>query len=368
MLPSEHDADDRENPVDREGLRATVDDLLRHFLDERVDELRAVDSDCEALGVAIQDLMAGGKRLRAAFCYWGYRAAGNAPGLSIMPAAASLELFHASALIHDDLMDDSDTRRGIPSVHKRFEKLHSVQEWPGSGARLGLAAALLAGDLCLGWSDQLFVGSQVPAAMLDRGRKVFDRMRTELQTGQYLDLLSQVSPSGTAESALVRARTVLRYKSAKYSVEQPLLLGASLGGASEELLSSLSQYGIAIGEAFQLRDDLLGIFGDPELTGKPTGDDLREGKRTVIVAMAVSTADIHQLECINELLGRPDLDAKGIAVLQRVIEETGAKANVEGLIAQLADGAIRGLSEAPLDPLCQRVLKQLAIRATQRVT
>jgi geranylgeranyl diphosphate synthase type I len=250
--------------------------------------MEQVSPDCAPLVEVVADFVRAGKRLRPAFCYWGWRGAGGPDCEPIVAAAATLELFQAAALIHDDLMDDSDTRRGMPSVHRRFAMLHRGSGWVGEPRRFGLAGAVLTGDLCLVWCDQMLTDSGLDLDRLARGRPAFDRMRTELMAGQYLDMREQAL-AGQA-GAVERARRVIMFKSAKYTVEEPLLLGGALAGAPPSLLADYSAFGLPLGEAFQLRDDLLGVFGDPEQTGKPAGDDLREGKRTVLVASALERA------------------------------------------------------------------------------
>jgi geranylgeranyl diphosphate synthase type I len=318
-------------------------------------------------------LMSGGKRLRPAFCYWGWRGAGGESGPEIVAASAALELFQAAALIHDDLMDDSDTRRGMPAVHRRFAALHEKNGWQGNADRFGLAGAVLAGDMCLVWTDELFAGSGLSVSQLASGRTMFNLMRTELLGGQYLDVLTQATPEPDPQVAIDRARQVIRYKSAKYTIEHPLLIGASLAGADPELLAVYSEYGLALGEAFQLRDDVLGVFGDPSQTGKPAGDDLREGKRTVLVGLALQRADQAQADTVRRLLGDPGLDAEGVATLRQVMVETGALDAVEELISELAEQATAALDTAKANRVevaepARDVLSSLVVAATARAT
>ena len=227
------------HPLDAEDLRSRVDKSVEDMLTRQAAVLDEVGDDLSPLMEALADLLRGGKRLRPAFCYWGWRGAGGADCAEIVNAATSLELFQAGALIHDDVMDGSDTRRGQPAVHRRFAALHRRDRWLGSPEAFGVAGAILLGDLCLAWSDEMYAGSGLPAEDLLRGRAVFDRMRTELMCGQYLDVLEPAQSSTTVE----RARHVIRYKSAKYTVEQPLLLGGALAGAGPELLSTYDIYG-----------------------------------------------------------------------------------------------------------------------------
>jgi len=362
-------------PFDVEALRSRIQKVLDEVLARQGDVLEGVSPDLAPLAEAAADLTRGGKRLRPAFCYWGWRGAGGPAdgpaGEAIVRAATGLELFQAAALIHDDVMDDSDTRRGMPAIHRRFAELHRGSSWLGTPERFGEAAAILLGDLCLSWSDEMLTGSGLDGAALARGRPVFDRMRTELMGGQYLDMLEQAragQDAGHELSAADRARRVIRFKSAKYTIEHPLLLGGALAGAAPDLLAAYSAFGLPLGEAFQLRDDVLGVFGDPSQTGKPAGDDLREGKRTMLVALAVQNGSPTQQATLRRYLGDPRLDAASVEELRRVIVDTGALDAVEALIANLVTESQDALADAPLGQPTRGVLEALVAAATARHT
>ena len=350
------------SPLDVDDLRPRVQKTVDDFIASQRDILDGVSDDLDPLVEAVSDLLSGGKRLRPAFCWWGYRGAGGADTEEAMRAAAALEFLQACALIHDDVMDGSDTRRGMPSAHHRFAMLHRGSEWLGSPEAFGVGAAILLGDLCLSWADELLLTSGVPAQRLHAAKRVYDEMRTELMAGQYLDLLEQARGGGSVE----RAMRVVRYKSAKYTIERPLHMGAALAGADAEIAAAYSGYGLPLGEAFQLRDDVLGVFGDPEETGKPAGDDLREGKRTVLIATAMDRATPAQAAQIRRHLGDPGLDATGVALLREVIAETGALDRAESLIASLTDEAIASLDSVDLHDPAREVLTGLAYAATRR--
>ena len=347
-------------PVDVEDLRHRVHKTLDDFLSRQAEVLDAVSEDLAPLMDSISELLRGGKRLRPAFCYWGWRGAGGRDSAGIVSVAAALELFQAAALIHDDVMDGSDTRRGRPATHRRFAALHRGSGWLGSPEDFGVAGAILAGDLCLSWCDELYTGSGLPADRLAAGRAVFDLMRTELMCGQYLDMLEQVQATTSVE----RARHVILYKSAKYSVQQPVLLGGTLAGAPDGLLATYDAYGRALGEAFQLRDDVLGVFGDPAVTGKPAGDDLREGKRTVLVAVTLERCSPAQAAVLRRGLGDPHLDPEGVARIREVIAGSGALDTVESMIATQRDVALDALG--PVTEPARSVLERLVVAATSR--
>lgn len=351
-----------ERPVEREDLRQRVSKALDIFLDRQDARLASVGHEVGELVLTLRELLSGGKRLRPAFGYWAWRGVGLPDDDRMVTAAASLELFQAGAIIHDDVMDGSDTRRGQPAVHRRFSTVHRSAGWRGDHDGFGTGAAILLGDLCLGWSDEMFFSSGMEADRLGRARPVFNEMRTELMGGQYLDLLEQAMGGGS----VARARRVIQYKSARYSVLRPLQLGAALAGADQAVGEAYEAYGLPLGEAFQLRDDVLGVFGDPAETGKPAGDDLREGKRTVLVALAEQLGDRAQTAVVERHLGDPALDADGVAALREVIVGTGALAEVERMIADCTGRALAALDAPTLDPAAETVLRELAAAATAR--
>jgi geranylgeranyl diphosphate synthase type I len=325
------------NPLDTSDLPARVQAAVDAEISAQARVLSEIGDELTPLVAAVGALLQGGKRLRAAFLYWGYRAGGGPDDESVIRAATAMEFFQAAALLHDDVMDDSDTRRGMPAAHRRLADEHAAAGWAGSGDRFGIAGAILGGDLCLIWSEELLATSGLPAAAITRARPIFDRMRTQLMGGQFLDVLESARGWDDLSTAarVARARTVIRYKSAKYTIEHPLLIGAAAADVSASDCAALSAYGLDLGEAFQLRDDLLGVFGDPSQTGKPAGDDLREGKRTVLVALALDQATPYDTTLFDKLLGSPDLNEAGVDELREAITASGAPERVEQMILDL---------------------------------
>ncbi|WP_018156163.1 polyprenyl synthetase family protein [Demetria terragena] len=357
------------NPLDVDDLRARVQAAIDEQLTCQRTVLDPVGSAAEPLLDAATELLSGGKRLRAAFFYWAYRAAGGQDSDELIKAATSMEMFQAAALIHDDVMDDSDTRRGQPAVHRRLALEHDKQAWIGDADRFGAAGAILVGDLCLTWTDELYATSGLPVAELATGRSTFDAMRNQLMAGQFLDVLEAALgwDGASTQDRIDRARHVARVKSARYTVEQPLLIGAACAQADSALLGALGTYGLALGEAFQQRDDLLGVFGDPDATGKPAGDDLQEGKRTVLIAHTLAGLDAPDRARFESLLGAPDLAYEDVTWMRDRIRSTGAVDSVEKLIAELADKARTALHHAPIaDSAPRAVLDELITLATDR--
>lgn len=316
---------------------------LAAFLSRQCEIIIAIDPALESYASSVSDyVLRGGKRIRPTFAYWGFRGAGGEDSPEVIRTVASLELLQAAALIHDDLIDDSDTRRGYPSIHRRFAHLHQESGWHGSAQAFGANAAILLGDLCFVWSDEMFTGSGMDLRAIMRARREFDLMRTEVSAGQYLDVLAEVRRDKSVETTI----KVAQFKAAKYTVEQPLLIGASLAGAPDELRELYSALGLALGEAFQLRDDVLGVFGDPQQTGKPAGDDLREGKHTFLVAKAYEAASESQVARLDSGLGDRKLDTAGVSELRELLHDTGAMRATEQRISDLADQASHALEQA----------------------
>ncbi len=344
-------------------FRDEVQQVLDAFLEERAAELVPLGPDAIRLIAEARTAVRGGKRFRAAFCHWGHRAirpeVGD-PG-ALARACASLEMLHASALVHDDFMDASDTRRGRPATHRAFEAEHRAAGWRGSAEQFGAAAAILLGDLLLGWSGDLLRRSGFGPDEVASGLALFELCRSEVIAGQFLDVSVQARGHADVDTAM----TVLRYKSAKYSIERPLHIGAGLAGATPAQIEKLTRFGLPVGEAFQLRDDVLGVFGDPAETGKPAGDDLVEGKRTVLVALALDGAPRAAAERLDSALGT-QLSAASVDELRDIIDSSGARAQVEAVIEQLTDRAVEALRSADLDEHAVVVLTELAVAATQR--
>jgi geranylgeranyl diphosphate synthase type I len=344
-------------------LRIEIEEALGVFLEDQRTDLSAIGTELDSVSTALREyVLNGGKRLRPLFAYWGFRGAGGTPNASTIRACASLELIQACALIHDDVMDGSDTRRGFPAIHKRFAALHIAQGLSGDSEGFGVAAAILLGDLALVWADKMFHSSGVGKERLIDSLSVFDEMRVEIMAGQYLDVLEQALASQSVERSL----RVARLKSAKYTVERPLHFGAALAGAHSELVESYTRFGMPLGEAFQLRDDLLGVFGDPEETGKPAGDDLREGKRTVLIAAALERANGTQAAFIEQHLGRATLGVNDVLRMREIISDTGAVTVVEDMIENGLSRALTALENSQIETDARACLTDLALAATRR--
>lgn len=348
-----------------------VQRVLTGYFDSRQARVEEIGSDfAAAVDVLREFVLGGGKRIRPTFAWWGWRGAGGAAdgpaGEAALRALSSLELLQASALIHDDLMDCSSVRRGSPTVHVRFAAEHAERGWHGTPEQFGLAAAVLLGDVALAWTDDMFYTSGVGVDAIARASEPWLGMRTEVLAGQLIDVRTQASGDESVEAAL----RIDRFKTAAYTVERPLHLGAALAGASEELVAAYRGFGAEIGVAFQLRDDLLGVFGDPAVTGKPAGDDLREGKRTLLVALGLANAEAAgrygDAALLRACLGRERLDVADVDKVRDMLVSVGAVDAVERRIDELTSSALATLRAAPLPEFVVDALTELAFAATAR--
>jgi geranylgeranyl diphosphate synthase type I len=356
-------------------LLNAIQQQLDEFCATRRSDFGAISEDLYPLVDFAQDLLKGGKRFRAQFCYWAW--AGNLAQnqnlteeqrdnslRAIVGICAALEMFHAAALVHDDLLDQSDTRRGKPAVHKNFESLHQAEGWAGSKERFGQAGSVLVGDLMLSWSSEIFGNAllHAPTPEIERAcREEFSRMRVEIMAGQYLDVLEEnAAPSRDVSEAVARANRVMLYKTAKYSIEAPLLIGAAFAGANQVSRDALGAFAIPLGLAFQLRDDVLGVFGDPQVTGKPAGDDLREGKRTVLVGLTRETLDGPVGRVFDEMLSSRELSDDQIRFLQQTIIGCGALKKTENMLEDLGTESLELLEKIQIDHEAKDALRELA--------
>lgn len=340
-------------------LARGVERRIGEVLDREETRWSDFDPDLATPVTEIRRLIgAGGKRLRPAFCHWGFVGLGGDPSdPRAVDAGAALELLHAFALFHDDIMDGARSRRGEPVTHEVFAAEHRERGGSGEARRYGEGMAILIGDLTFVISDRLLDG------VSDRARSIWHELRLELNIGQLLDLMG----SARQDRRRDKAERICRYKSGKYTIERPLHLGAMIAAPerADVVLDRLSAYGLPLGDAFQMRDDVMGVFGDPSVTGKPVGDDLREGKPTPLLAIAIERADSAQRSVLDRV-GREQLSDADVAAAQSVLVECGALEEMERIIARLSEEAVAALSRIDLAGESRRELEALAAYVTQR--
>lgn len=341
---------------DHGAFKARVDKALDEFVRQETAELTAIHDDLAPVATQLAAAISGGKRLRAAFCYWGWRAAGQADCDEMVRAAASMELLHSAAIVHDDIIDESHTRRGVPTAHIALRT--AIADPEQRDFRAG-ALAILVGDLLMGWAGQLFTGSGLPGAYLGRTKKLWATLGRELIAGECLEIMA----TGAATEHSLK---IIRFKTAKYSVERPLHLGAALGGASPGLLGTFTDYGVPLGEAYQLKDDLLGVYGDPRKTGKSNTDDVRGRKPTALVSTALLEAGSADRAELEELLGRPDPGPDDLLAVQRLLDGTGARERIEEMIRDRAELAARAVERRRLPQEAAEALLALVSAVVDR--
>lgn len=339
-----------------------MDAELARLLDQKMKELPD-EGLMPWLQVLRTFVVEGGKRMRAVFCCLGFRGAGGDPNAhSVIATAAALELFQACLLIQDDIMDRSELRRGRPTVHRQLATWRSQRRDPSSADAYGQSIAMILSDLCLGWAWELVSQSIDQPQRAAAVRTLFDRMLIDVNYGQALEMLLMAERGFSVQQGL----TVSRYKTSTYTIEGPLQIGAALAGATPELHRAYAEFGRPAGEAFQLRDDLLGVFGPPDSTGKSNLDDLREGKPTVLFSLALERTGAAQAARLRAQYGRHDLDSAEADELRELIRATGAVAAVEEMIEERAQRALACLEQAPMDAGAREALAALIKAALYR--
>lgn len=343
-----------------------VSDSSRSALEELAAQFPWIARETTAFLTPAATLISGGKRARARLAHLAWRASGGSPEHpAIVAAGAALELFQGAALIHDDVIDDAHTRRGAPAAHRYFATLHREASLVGSDSHYGLSSAILLGDLLLALSQQRMLEACRAAPASSSAMEIYSGMCAEVALGQYLDVDAAAHGPGEHD-ALERSLTVVRHKSARYSVERPLVLGATLAGAGIELASALSAIGEPLGEAFQLRDDELGVFGDPSVTGKPAGDDIAEGKLTPLILIGCELAAPADSEFIRDHLGDRAITPDAVDRIRAILRDTGALDRHETMITERHEQAMSLIAAAPIADSDRRELSELAISLTTR--
>jgi len=354
-------------PTRLDEVPAAAEAVLVDFFADRAAATAAISPRfAGAVDAVARYVLRGGKRIRPTFCWAGWQCRQGDSGvaesdIAVLRVAASLELIQACALIHDDIIDRSDTRRGYPTLHREQESGHRSERWQGDPEHFGTSAAILLGDLALAWADDMIRDAGLTPMAARRISPTWSAMRTEVLGGQYLDIVNEVSADESADSA----DQVMRFKTAAYTIERPLQLGAEIAGAPVETVESLRRFGTDLGIAFQLRDDLLGAFGDPEVTGKPSGDDLMAGKRTAILAAAFNRLDENRADQLRSYIGRP-LEEWELRETRSLIAESGAVTTIETRIDALLASARDTLAHAPIADAAKTQLSTLAARVTDR--
>ena len=337
-------------------LAAVVDDALTAYLDRALPRLLEMHPSLAPLADELRTFVAGGKRLRPALLLLGYEAAGGTDLKAVLGPALALELLHTCALLHDDIIDVAPTRRGRPTAHRAFADRHRDAGWAGDADHYGEAVGILLGDLAFVQADELFLEADVAPERLLAGLSLFTTLREEVMAGQYIDLYAATTRQASRELALA----VATYKSGRYSVARPLEIGACLAGADDDLVDGLARFGGPLGRAFQLRDDLLGVFGDQTETGKSVASDLVEGKRTLLVAETAARLDADERAAFDRLLGDPALDPDGAERLRAMMRDSGGLAATRAVLQESVAEALAALRGLPVTEDARTALQAVA--------
>jgi len=334
---------------------ALADPRLAAFLDARSAEAARLPVDLRAAFAALRDyVLRGGKRLRGALVVLGCEAAGGDRSW-VLDASVGVELLHAYLLVHDDFMDRDEVRRGGPTVHAALARTTGSEH-------LGASLSVLLGSLCEAWALELVLAAPVPAERTVAAGKLLARALQEVTIGQMQDLSAPLGRDLGPRDVLA----VEVMKTGSYSFDLPLRLGALLAGADDAVLAALERFALPLGQAFQIADDLLGTFGAPEQTGKPNASDLREGKRTLLIARAFEKADSRDAALLRAGLGKPDLSEAEASALREVLVRTGAAQWCREDAERLCAEAVGALDGAPLPAQVAQALRQIATYSVRR--
>lgn len=336
--------------------RPQINEALDEMLDRVLDRIEQFHPSVSRASEHLRAFVSGGKRIRPLLLVIGFETAGGRYTPGVHGPAVALELLHTCALIHDDVIDRAPTRRGRPTVHYSLAAEHEANGWNGKPAEYGEAVAILLGDIAFVHADEAFMDAQVPDRALLAAFRRFTLLREEVMVGQYLDLQTAISGQTSRELAL----TVATLKSGRYSVTRPLEIGAALAGADQDLLDGLKAIGDPLGRAFQVRDDLLGLFGEEGTTGKSATSDLAEGKRTLLIAEAKQRLASDQAAQLEAGLGNPDLDTEEAARLRAMIDECGARDAAERYVADAVAEANTAIADLDVPTQAREVLAEVA--------
>ncbi len=340
---------------------------LRELLERKAAVARTLPVDLWPAFAALRDyVLRGGKRLRGALCLLGHQAGGGKRA-DAFPAALGLELLHAYLLVHDDFMDNDEVRRGGPTLHvtlARTGALYAHETQVPAGEHLGGSLAILLGSLLQAWALELLFQTRVAPERVVAAAAILSRVLGDVTLGQALDLAAPLGPELGVEGVL----EIERLKTGSYTFELPLILGALLAGAEADTLEALSAYAQPLGQAFQIADDLLGVFGSPAVTGKSAGNDLREGKRTLVVLRALEVADKPDAASLRAALGRRDLDDRDVDALREVLRRCGAEQWARGEAERLCLESLAALESPALPMGVAQELHDIARYAVLRVS
>ena len=320
----------------QEEIKSRIDKAIASFLDDKIKEASQVSEASKLLMQNIKEFsLRKGKRIRPLMVVYGFKCFSQEKEEEIIKVSIASELLHDYLLIHDDIMDESDLRRGEPTFHKVYEKIYSEKGLSGV-EQYAENSSLLAGDVLAALAVEPILEADFPAELKVRAVKRFCETNSLTGFGQELDVLLELNKEAKAQDV----NLVHTLKTAKYTIEGPLHIGAILAGATKEQLKVLSDYAIPAGRAFQIQDDILGVFGSEEKVGKPIDSDLKEGKKTLLIIHALENGSSEQKKRLLEILGNQSISMQDVEDARKIIQETGSLEHSKKLAHELAHKAL----------------------------
>lgn len=338
-------------------FKKKVDPEIEKYFEKVIREAENKDDIiAEALRYVRKIILAGGKRLRPAFMYYGYLAAGGREKDKIIKTSIGIELVHTFLLIHDDIIDKDKKRHGLDTINFRYEKLGKKFFRQINPGHFGNSMAIIFGDMVAALGNQVIFNSDFNPALIVKALHKLQTIISATVVGQARDVYMEYRKRTTEKEVL----KMYEYKTAKYTIEGPLHLGAILAGADDKLLKVFSAYAIPVGIAFQIQDDILGVFGDEKKLGKPVGSDVRQGKYTILVAKAIEKAGGKQKDIIKNILGKNDLTKNELEIFRNMIIETGALSYAKNMAVKLANQGKRAIEKEKINPEAKEFLTGIA--------
>ena len=341
-----------------------VKPLLNSYLDSKIRETTKINKYLAALLKHIKKLSLRGKRIRGALTTLGYEAAGGINHKEILKTSLFIELFHTGILIHDDFMDNDDFRRGVETIHKHFEFIGKKLSIKSSPSHFGNSMAINAGDIAHFLSFDILSNSNFPPQYVIEALNLYSKFITRVVYGQTIDI-TNISIKRKSKKDIL---SVLRYKTAEYTGSLPLLTGAILAGLTDQKrLKNYHNFGLAFGWAFQIQDDILGIYGKEEKLGKPVGSDLTEGKNTLLQLYLSRYGTQEQKAFQDKVLGNENIAKKDLLKMQKVLKDSGAYERVVNLGWKYVEMGKSLIPEITKDKKLQKTLESLLIYMMERV-
>jgi len=339
-----------------DNYKRLVEKELDLFFKDKLEKADKIDPSSKQMIELLKEFtLRGGKRLRAALVYYGYRCFSNKNLKEIIKASVTMELIQSYLLIHDDIIDNDDLRRNGPTLHISYKNIAKRKYKKIDSNHFGLSMAILAGDICAAFANEIMAKLKIKEKNKIQALNVLNHSLHHVIYGQVLDVLSELRIITNKDIEKIH-----RLKTATYTIESPLHIGALLAGAKQKHLKTLSNYAIPLGKAFQIKDDILGMFGEKEKVGKPVGSDIKEGKKNLLILKALESATPAQRQAIEEALGNQDLTKNQLNQVRAIVIKTGSLSYSQNLAKNLVKKAKSAIKSAKFRPVGKNFLLKIA--------